>query len=100
MSCPSHTTLKLIGRKTYQPNAAGAQRCGSTTQLHIALGMGRRITHNPLAGADAPRPEHRGGTLSQLHLAPVMGRSVTHNLLAGADGPRREHRGGTLSQLH
>ena len=21
MSCPSHTTLKLIGRKTYQPNA-------------------------------------------------------------------------------
>src|SRR6516165_4038146 len=79
---------------------AAEYRGGALSQLHLALVMGRRVTHDLLAGADGPRREYRGGALSQLHLALVMDRRVTHDLLAGADGPRREYRGGALSQLH
>src|SRR5215472_8688230 len=79
---------------------AAEHRGGALSQSHLALVLGRAVTHDLLAGADGPRREHRGGALSQSHLALVLGRSVTHDLLAGADGPRREHRGGALSQSY
>src|SRR6478736_1277848 len=79
---------------------AAEHRGCALSQLHLALVMGRSVTHDLLAGADGPRREHRGCALSQSHLALVVGRSVTHDLLAGADRPRREHRGCALSQWH
>src|SRR6516164_4937482 len=69
---------------------AAEYRGGALSQLHLALVMDRRVTHDLLAGADGPRREYRGGALSQLHLALVMGRRVTHDPLAH-NGPPGIH---------
>src|SRR6476661_7940918 len=69
---------------------AAEHRGCALSQLHLALVMGRSVTHNLLAGADGPRREYRGCALSQLHLARVMGRRVTHDPLAH-NGPPGIH---------
>src|SRR5262249_58508286 len=79
---------------------AAEHRGGALSQSHLALVLGRGVTHDLLAGADRPRREYRGGALSQLHLALVLGRGVTHDLLAAADRPRREYRSRAPSPWH
>src|SRR5215472_4713829 len=69
---------------------AAEHRGGALSQSHLALVLGRAVTHDLLAGADGPRREHRGGALSQSHLALVLGRAVTHDLLAH-NGPPGIH---------